>query len=127
MNNFDNFLYLNEKTIFALMFGLMLITLYIFKNESILKGFCNNIVIIFFHRIGYGYFALIEFMMHIIYCYIELEIQLNYTNVIFISVGIIFYIGFLNFFLMLFYEIPAKYLCKQLLQLKSNNKNQIKE
>ena len=53
LNNFDNFLHLNEKIIFALMFGLMLITLYIFKNESVLKGLCNNIIIIFFHRIGF--------------------------------------------------------------------------
>ena len=123
----DNFIYLNEKSLFAIMFGLMLITLYTFKNESVLKGFCNNIFIVVLNRIGYGYYSLIEIIINQLYSFAELEIQLNPVNVIFILYGIIFFLVLNNLFLVIFYEIPAKILTKQILQLKSeqNSKSKI--
>jgi hypothetical protein len=123
----DNFIYLNEKSLFAIMFGLMLITLYTFKNESVLKGFCNNIFIVVLNRIGYGYYSLIEIIINQLYSFAELEIQLNPVNVIFILYGIIFFLVLNNLFLVIFYEIPAKILKKQILQLKSeqNRKSKI--
>ena len=114
----DNFIYLNEKSVFAIMFGLMLITLYTFKNESVLKGFCNNIFIVVLNRIGYGYYSLIENIINQLYSFSELEIQLNPTNIINILYGIIFILIFDNVILVLLYEIPAKILTKQILQLK---------
>ena len=127
LNAIDNFIYLNEKSIFAIMFGLMLIILYTFKNESILKGFCNNIFIVVLNRIGYGYYSLIETLINQLYSFSEIQIQLDPTNVIFFLYGIIFFLVLDNLFLVLLYEIPAKILTKQILQLKSeqNDKNKI--
>jgi hypothetical protein len=127
LHSIDNFIYLNEKSVFAIMFGLMLITLYTFKNESVLKGFCNNIFIVVLNRIGYGYYSLIETLINHLYSFGELEIQLNPVNVIFILYGIIFFLVFNNILLVLLYEIPAKILTRQILQIKSeqNNKNKI--
>ena len=122
MNHFDDFIYLNEKSVFALVFGLFLIVLYTFKNEAIVKGFCNNIAIIVFNRIAYGYYALIEIMINYMYCFIELEFQLNTTNIIFLTFGIIFYIMTLNIILIVCFEIPVKILTKKLLKLKSDEK-----
>ena len=107
MNIFDNSLYLNEKTCFAIVFGLMVTILYTFKNEAIIKAICNNIIVILFNRIGYGYYALIEIMINYIYCFIQLEVQLNATNILFLLYGIIFYIMFINLFLVTIIEIPA--------------------
>ena len=127
LDNIDNFIYLNEKSVFAIMFGLMLITLYTFKNESVLKGFCNNIFIVVLNRIGYGYYSIIETIINQLYSFAELEIQLNPTNIIYILYGIIFFLILDNVILVLLYEIPAKILTKQILQLKceQNNKNKI--
>ena len=127
LQEIDNFIYLNEKSVFAIMFGLMLITLYTFKNESVLKGFCNNIFIVVLNRIGYGYYSLIETFINHLYSFAELEIQLNPVNILFILYGIIFFLVLNNLFLVVLYEIPAKILTKQILQLKSeqNNKNKI--
>jgi hypothetical protein len=127
LHSIDNFIYLNEKSVFAIMFGLMLITLYTFKNESVLKGFCNNIFIVVLNRIGYGYYSLIETLINHLYSFGELEIQLNPVNVIFILYGIIFFLVLNNILLVLLYEIPAKILTRQILQIKSeqNNKNKI--
>jgi len=127
LDHIDNFIYLNEKSVFAIMFGLMLIALYTFKNESVLKGFCNNIFIVVLNRIGYGYYSLIETIINQLYSFAELEIQLNPTNIIYILYGIIFFLILNNVVLVLLYEIPAKILTKQILQLKceQNNKNKI--
>ena len=127
LDEIDNFIYLNEKNVFAIMFGLMLITLYTFKNESVLKGFCNNIFIVVLNRIGYGYYSLIETVINNLYSFAELEIQLTPVNILFILYGIIFFLVLDNIILVLLYEIPAKILTKQILQLKSeqNDKNKI--
>ena len=126
LNFFDNSLYLNEKTCFAIVFGLMVTILYTFKNEAIIKAICNNIIVILFNRIGYGYYALIEIMINYIYCFIQLEVQLNAANILFLLYGIIFYIMFLNLFLVTIIEIPAKILIKQLFGLKTKDKRILK-
>ena len=118
LNAFDNSLYLNEKTIFAFVFGLMIIIFYIFKNESVFKGFCNNAFTILLNRIGFGYYSLLEIIINYIYCFAELEVQLNYVNFIFITTGIIFYILIFNIILYVLYEIPVKILIKNMLHIK---------
>ena len=122
MNAFDRFLLLNEKSIFALLFGLLITIFYTFKNELIIKGFCNNIIVVLFNRVGYGYYAFIEIMVNYMYCFIELEIQLNSTFILFMTFGIIFYILVLNIILVAFFEVPAKFLTKKMLQYKTDEK-----
>ena len=122
MNSFDRFLLLNEKSILALLLGLAITILYTFKNESIIKGFCNNIIVVLFNRVGYGYYAFIEIMVNYMFCYIELEIQLNSTNILFMTFGIIFYILVLNIILVACFEVPAKFLTKKMLQYKTDEK-----
>ena len=122
MNKFDHFIYLNEKNVFALFFGLFLMVLYTFKNEAIIKGFCNNIAVIVFNRIAYGYYALIEIMINYMLCFIELEVQLNATNLIFLTFGLIFYLMALSAIILICFEIPIKILIKKMLKLKSDEK-----
>ena len=122
MHYFDTFLYFNEKSIFAFSFGLMLLVLYTFKNEAIIRGFCNNILVILFNRTGYGYYAIIEIIINYIYCSIELEVQLNSTNILFLTSGIIFYIWFCNLLVIPVFEIPIKLLIKKMLQLETEEK-----
>ena len=122
MNKFDHFIYLNEKNAFGLAFGLFLMVLYTFKNEAIIKGICNNIAVIVFNRIAYGYYALIEIMINYMLCFIELQVQLNATNIIFLTFGLIFYIMALNIVLIVCFEIPVKILIKKMLKLKSDEK-----
>ena len=122
MNKFDHFIYLNEKNVFALFFGLFLMVLYTFKNEAIIKGICNNIAVIVFNRIAYGYYALIEIMINYMLCFIELEVQLNATNLIFLTFGLIFYIMVLSAIILICFEIPVKFLIKKMLKLESDEK-----
>ena len=118
LNLFDDSLYLNEKTIFAFVFGLMIIIFYTFENESVFKGFCNNSFTILLNRIGFGYYSLIEIIINYIYCFVELEVQLNYVNFIFITTGIIFYILLFNIILYVLNEIPLKILIKNMFHIK---------
>ena len=92
VDNFVSFLYLNDKTAFAVSFGFFLIILYTYKSESNLKEFGNNIFIIFFHRIGYDFYCYIEIMIYIIYSVIGFNYSLTGQNLAFASIGIIFYI-----------------------------------
>ena len=100
----------------------MLIFLYTFRNEAIIKGLSNNIVVILFNRIGYGYYALIEIMINYIYCLIQLEVQLNTANILFLLYGIIFYIMLINFIVVALFEIPAKILIKKLFEINTKDK-----
>ena len=124
MNSLDHYLHINEKTIFSLVFGLMIMVLYTFKNESFIKGFTQNIVFVLFNRIGYAYYALIEIMINYMYCFIELEVQLNSTNILFVTLGVIFYLLLLNVVLIALLEIPVKILTKKMLK-KENDVKQI--
>jgi hypothetical protein len=124
MNLLDHYLHINEKTIFSLVFGLMIMVLYTFKNESFIKGFTQNIVFVLFNRIGYAYYALIEIMINYMYCFIELEVQLNSTNILFVTLGVIFYLLLLNVVLIALLEIPVKILTKKMLK-KENDVKQI--
>ena len=118
-NWFDNLIYLNEKKIFIIFFGLMLIILYTFKNESFIKGICYNMIIILFNRIGYGYYALLETTINNFYCFLQLEILLNTLNIFFITLGMIFQNFIYNIVIILLFEIPTKFITKNILQIKN--------
>ena len=92
LETFDHFLYLNEKTIFAIAFGIFLTNLYTYKTGSGLKQFGNNIIIIFFHRIGYDFYALIEIVIFMMYSSFGLNYSMSTSNLSFITFGIIFYV-----------------------------------
>jgi len=92
VDDYVDFIYLNDKTAFAVSFGFFLIILYTYKSESNLKEFGNNIMIIFFHRIGYDFYCYIEIMVYIVYSVIGFNYSLTGQNLAFASIGIIFYI-----------------------------------
>ena len=122
VHKLDHYLHINEKTIFSLVFGIMIMVIYTFKNESIVKGITQNIVFVLFNRIGYAYYALIEIMINYMYCFMELEVQLNSLNILFITVGVIFYLLIINVILIALFEIPVKILTKKMLKKETEDK-----
>ena len=116
---FDNFIYLNEKKIYIIFFSLMLIILYTFKNESLIKGICNNMLSVIFNRIAYGYYALTEDSINLFYCFIEIETLVSTLNIIFITIGMIFLDLLFVFIFVLLLEIPIKFITKKFLQIKN--------
>ena len=123
LNDFVDFLYLNEKKIFALCFGILIGYLYIFKSESKLKTFGNNKIIITVNRLGYGFYASIEsFINHIIiscrYIY-----SISAPNIIFSTFGFIILIIFINMIAYSLNDFPIRILCKKFLRkMILNNK-----
>jgi hypothetical protein len=125
LNLLDNIWHVYEKNIFAIAFGLMLIVFYTF-NSSVFKGFCNNTFFIVFNRISVGYYSFIEILINSIYCIIELEVQLNSTNILFITCGIIFYLIVSSIFLVILYEIPVKIIIKKILHINNGGGSEFK-
>ena len=115
VTTFDYILYIYEKIIFSFVFGLMIIVFYTFKNESVIKGFFNNMFLKLLNRISYGYYSILEFIINFIYFFTELEVQLNGINVTFTTLGIFFYVILINFVMIVLNEIPIKMLIKKLL------------
>ena len=109
INTFVHFIYLNDKTAFAVTFGFFLIILYTYKTESNLKEFGNNIMIIFFHRIGYDFYCYIEIMVYIVYSVIGFNYSLTGQNLTFASIGIIFYIILFSAVNNIMLYIPVKH------------------
>ena len=109
IDNFTHFLYLNDKSAFAISFTFFLIILYTYKTESNIKEFGNNIFIIFFHRIGYDFYCYIEIMVFIVYSTIGLNYSLTGQNLAFTSIGIIFYIIISASINNILLYIPIKY------------------
>ena len=121
LSGFDHFLYLNEKSIFAITFSIFLINLYTYKTESGLKQFGNNIIIIFFHRISYDFYAFIEIMIFFMYNLFGLNYSMSNSNLPFITFGIIFYIMLYGTINNILSYIPLKYLLNRFLHPKNNN------
>ena len=122
LNYFDHFLYLNEKSIYTVVFCILLIILYTFKTESNIKEFGNNIFIIYFHRIGYDFYCFIEIMIYLIYSILGLNYSLTGQNLSFITVGIIFYIMIYSTISNLLVYIPVKLCLSTFLHQNSANK-----
>ena len=120
LSGFDNFIYLNEKSIYAIAFGVFLMNLYTYKTESGLKQFGNNIIIIFFHRISYDFYALTEIIIFIMYTLFGLNYSMSSSNLSFITFGIIFYIMVFGTINNLLLFIPLKYLLDRFLHPKKN-------
>ena len=121
LEGFDHFLYLNEKTIFAIAFGIFLTNLYTYKTGSGLKQFGNNIIIIFFHRIGYDFYALIEIVIFMMYSSFGLNYSMSTSNLSFITFGIIFYVMIFGTINSLLFYIPIKYGLNRFLHPKIDN------
>ena len=109
---------LNEKTIFALALITLITHLYSYKNESKIKEFGNNILIIVFNRLGYGFYALLEILISIMYLSFELTYSIRAQNLLFAVYGIIFILVITNLFLFITNELPIKMLLKDFLRLK---------
>ena len=119
LNGFDEFLYLNEKLLFAFGFGFFITHLYTYKFESKLKDLGNNIIMISTNRIGYEFYALIEIMVIAMYSDFGLNYQINTINVTNFSFGIIFFVYFNSLLLFVSFQLPVKFLMKKLLKLEN--------
>lgn len=118
LNGFDKFIYLNEKTIYSLAFGFFVTHLYTYKEESKLKEFGNDIIIIMANRIGYGFYAIMEVIINTMYSTFDLNYNISGQNLLFSSYSIIFFMLITNLFLFLMYELPIKMLTKKVLQIE---------
>ena len=112
--------YLNEKTYFAFSFGLLLATLYTYKNYAILKQPGSSIFVKFFHRIGYLYYAMIEIIINLIYSCLEFNYSLTNNNLSFVPIGMIAVITIWSVFISVVFYIPVKSLTYKLLHFKKN-------
>ena len=119
LNGFDKFLYLNEKKVFAIFFGLFLLHLYLYKNESILKEFGNNIIVVSFNRVCFEFYALIEIIIYFMYSIFGLNYQITSYNVFFSSFGIIFFLYLLSSIFLVLFNLPIRMLTKKFLSKES--------
>ena len=121
LNGFDRFLYLNEKTVFAIFFGFFLLHLYIYKFESKIKEFGNDIVIISFYRVSYEFYALIDIIIITMYSSFGLNFNLSAPNLSYVSYGIVFFIYMASLVLFVCNQLPTKIIIKKILKLKKDD------
>ena len=69
------------------------------ETDSAFKGFYNSAFFVMFNRIGYGFYAIIEAFVDIIFAYFKFVYSLNVPNFIFSTFGIIFFLAINNLFL----------------------------
>ena len=118
LNGFDKFLYLNEKTVFAIAFGFFLLHLYVYKFESKIKEFGNDIVVISFCRIGYEFYSIIEIIINTMYSSFSLNFNLSMNNLFYFSYGIAFFIYMTSLVLFVSTQLPIKIITKKILKLE---------
>jgi len=121
LNDFDDFLYLNEKKIFALALGILITFLYNFKSESKLKNFGNNILIITINRLGYAFYSSIESLINHFIITFKFAYSISAPNIIFSTFGFISFIIFLNLLIYPYNEFSIKTLTKKLLKISKDN------
>ena len=119
INKTYNYLYLYEKSIFAVCSGFLIIISYSFKKDFSLNTIFNNRIFSLLNRVGYGYYAIIELIIYLLYCYGELEVQLNSLNIFYITCGVIFVLTGISIYNIILFEVPWRIICKKSLKLKS--------
>ena len=122
LTGFDNYLFLNEKTYFSLAFGIFITNLYTYRNEPKLVKFGNNIFIIFFHRNGYAFYALIEIMTNMVYSILEINYSMTNYNLLNITFGFIFQTTLFCLIYNVLIFIPIKSLVNKCLSAKKKGK-----
>ena len=118
VSGYYNFLYKNEKSIYAICLGFLIILICTFKKDASLNAIFNNRVCSLFNRIGYGYLAAIELVTYLLYCLGELEVELNALNIFYTTWGLIFVLTVIGVLIVIVFEIPMRIICKQLLKMK---------
>ena len=118
LNTFDRFLYLNEKTIFAITFGFFLLHLYVYKYESKIKEFGNDIVVISFCRICYEFYSIIEIILNTMYSSFSLNFHPSSNNLFYFSYGIAFFIYMTSLILFVATQLPIKIITKEILKIQ---------
>ena len=115
LNGFDKFAYLNEKKVFAIFFGFLLLHLNIYINGSTLKKFGDNIIIISFNRFCFEFYAFIEITIAMMYSIFGLNFQITPYNIFYSSFGISFFVYLVSLLDSVIVHLPIKMLTKKLL------------
>ena len=115
LNGFDKFVYLNEKKVFAIFFGFLLLHLNIYINGSTLKKFGDNIIIISFNRFCFEFYAFIEITIAMMYSIFGLNFQITPYNIFYSSFGISFFVYLVSLLDSVIVHLPIKMLTKKLL------------
>ena len=119
LNGFDIFLYLNEKKVFVFFFGLFLLHLYVYKKESILKEFGNNIIVVSLNRVCFEFYAFIDITIYFMYSIFGLNYQITPYNIFFVCFGIIFFVYLISLIDLAIVHLPIRMLTKKFLTKES--------
>ena len=118
LNSYLTFSFRNEKNIFAICSVFLIILICCFKKDDSLNIVFSNRVVSLFNRIGYSYYASLEFFIYLFYCLGNLDVQLNAFNIFYITCGFIFLLTFINVFNVVIFEIPWRAICKKSFKLE---------
>ena len=122
LNDFDKFLYLNEKSVFCLVFLAFLIHLTTYKSDNKLKEFGNNTFFAFFNRMGYEIYAMTDIEIKIFYFLFDFNYTISSVNLIIVTIGAMCNILLFSIVLYVTIHLPIKIIVKRWLRDRSEFK-----
>ena len=122
LNAFDKFLYLNEKSVFCLVFLAFLIHLTTYKSDNKLKEFGNNTFFAFFNRMGYEIYAMTDIEIKIFYFLFDFNYTISSVNLIIVTIGAMCNILLFSIVLYVTIHLPIKIIVKRWLRDRSEFK-----
>ena len=92
--------------------------LYVYKYESKIKEFGNDIVVISFCRICYEFYSIIEIILNTMYSSFSLNFHPSSNNLFYFSYGIAFFIYMTSLILFVATQLPIKIITKEILKIQ---------
>lgn len=118
MNFYGKLLFLYEKKVFLLGFMTMIsLVLQNNKNDTLLNIFSGKFYV-FFSRIGFCIICIIESVIYLFYSVYNIQIYINYTNLIFNTFGLCIIMIPISFYFVIIFELPFRVAIKKLIKKK---------
>lgn len=125
VNGFITFVYFYEKLFFGIFFTFFVILSIFQDKEGALKHLMNSNIFIPFNRSSFIFFCISDTVIYISYCIFIFRMNLNYQNLLFLTIGMVILISSLSFLGTTMFIHPLRLLIKNLIKPKTNEKKYI--
>ena len=105
-----------ETGLFILLFSILIVFLFLIRNENENKVKNNSSLFILIDRINFSFFNCINLILYSYYCIFDFQLKLNYQNLWIITFGLFIFVCFENLILTLAFVFLFKMINKKIIK-----------
>ena len=118
MNWFIYFTFIYERKFLCFFFVLMVLSFLIHPKASLVKHLVHSNLFVPLNRISFSYMGAADSIVYSFYSIYNVQIYINYQNMFFTTMGLIFMITTLSTIFTVLFELPMRIIFKSLSRKK---------